>query len=344
METIAVSTVTPVYHGATTLPALVAALAAERDAWAESGLPVRLLEAVFVDDGSSDGSADVLATLANAHPFIRVVTLSRNFGQHPATIAGTLHTSGDWVVTLDEDLQHHPCFILKLLGEAVRRQVDVVYAKPDGRVHQRSWYRDLASRGAKSLVARLTGNANVRLFNSYRLMRGAVARAASAVAVHDAYFDMLLAWFTNRVSGLDLPMVDGRHTDTGSSGYNLRRLLSHLRRLLMSAEVNYLRVGAALGILGMAVAGVLGVLTIVLYFVAPERILVAGWASLFVAVVFFGGLTALLIGVLFEYFSTVRQQTQGKPTFYVVDRSDDTLLQEVLNELQQTAAERETAC
>ena len=139
METVAVSTVTPVYRGAKTLPALVHALAEQRDAWERDDLPIRLTESIFVDDGSIDGSAEILAQLAEEYHWVHPITLARNFGQHPATIAGALHASGDWIVTLDEDLQHQPKDIVRLLYAALTEHADVVYARPHGQVHQKKW-------------------------------------------------------------------------------------------------------------------------------------------------------------------------------------------------------------
>src|SRR5262245_59447182 len=100
MNRVYLSTVTPVYRGERYLRELVGQLAAVKASFADEGLPIELIEAIFVDDGSTDGSAQMLAELKREHSWITVISLAKNFGQHPATIAGILHTSGDWVVTL----------------------------------------------------------------------------------------------------------------------------------------------------------------------------------------------------------------------------------------------------
>ena len=343
MNIVTVSTVTPVYAGAATLTSLVEALAKERQAWEDAGLPLRLVEAIFVDDGSKDGSADVLRELGAKYDWVRPVTLGRNYGQHPATIAGTLHTSGDWVVTLDEDLQHPPRHILSLLVQALVESADIIYARPAGVVHQRIWYRDLSSRIAKRVVAHLAGNPNVRLFNSFRLMRGQVARAAAAVSVHDTYLDMLIAWFSDRVGAVDLPLADQR-ADMEPSSYNLRKLLSHVRRLVMSARTDYSRIGAAIGAIGVTVGVALSAYSLIAYWLSPVNLQAPGWMSLFVTIIFFGGLSALLIGILFEYFSTVLKHAQGKPSFFVVDRSTDDSLVDAMDALKTLATARSNAC
>ncbi len=325
MELIYLTTVTPVYRGARTLRDLVVELAKVRAELEAGSSPLRLGEAIFVDDGSADDSADVLATLSQEHAWVQVISLSRNFGQHPATIAGILHSSGDWIATLDEDLQHHPRYILPLMKQAVAEGRDVMYAHPESSVHE-SAYRDFASRGYKQLIAWLSGNPNVTKFNSFRIMRGSQARAAAAVAGHQTYFDIALCWFTTRVGTRTLPLKDHRYIEQGRSGYSFRSLMSHARRLLSSSEVKILRLGAFMGLAAMVLA-VLGALTaVVVRIVAPELIAVRGWTSAMVAILFFGGLNAFLAGMLLEHLSIVLMQTHGKPTFFKVNRGSDAAL------------------
>src|SRR5690349_13842441 len=107
-----VSFVTPVYSGEAHLPALVSRQEEARAALEKSGLAVRHVESIFVCDEPIDGSARVLAELAKTRPWITVLHLGKNMGQHGATAAGLLHSSGDWVVTMDEDGQHDPVLVL----------------------------------------------------------------------------------------------------------------------------------------------------------------------------------------------------------------------------------------
>ena len=181
-EEILVSTVTPVYAGKAYLRELVSRLAGENDRWQAEGIPIRLVEAVLVDDGSNDGSSEVLRELGSEFPWVRVLQLSRNFGQHPATVAGVLHTCGDWVFTLDEDLQHEPRFLVPLLRHAVESRSDVVYSKSPNGIHQ-SKLRDWSSKGLKSLLAIATRNPCVKDFSSVRVVRGSIARAAASVSL-----------------------------------------------------------------------------------------------------------------------------------------------------------------
>jgi glycosyltransferase involved in cell wall biosynthesis len=334
MDEIYLSTVTPVYHGAAFLRELVRELLALKEGFEKQGLPIRLVEAIFVDDDSVDDSFAVLTELEGEYPWIKVIRLSRNFGQHPATIAGILHTSGDWVATLDEDLQHPPCHLLPLMLEAVANHWDVIYGKGKG-VHA-SAPRDGSSRLYKAMMTRLTGNPHISKFSSFRMLRGSVARAAAALSTHNTYLDVALTWFTNRVGTLALPLQDTRFIQTGQTAYSYRLLVAHAGRMLTSSEVHLLRVGALIGVAALGLSTVMSVVVLVQKFFFPESIHLRGWASLILAILFFGGLTALLAGIVLEYMSSFRLHLLGRPAYFVVDRSKDTLLARLIAEKKPT--------
>ena len=326
------STVTPVFRGSGYLRLLVEELERLRQELASKSIRLELGEAIFVADSPIDHSEGVLAELASEHDWIRVLTLSRNYGQHPATVAGILHSSGDWIATLDEDLQHHPKTLLPMLALAVHGHHDVVYAKPLGPVH-RSGFRNVSSRLFKQLVIRLSGNRFAASFNSFRLMRGSVARASAAVSSHDTYFDVALTWFTDRLTSWETELRDPRGVD--DSGYRLGALLSHARRMLYSSEIGVLRLGTAVGLLALFTSLALGAFVVIFKLARPELIQVRGWPSLFVAIAFFGGLTTFLAGLALEFSASLVLGAQGRPTFFVIDRTPDDVLSVDLDRLSQ---------
>ncbi|HEX7829099.1 MAG TPA: glycosyltransferase family 2 protein, partial [Thermoanaerobaculia bacterium] len=246
MTPIYISIVVPVYSGAAYLRDLATAIDRVREEIRTSGKPVEIVEAIFVDDGAIDDSPRILDELQREHSWIRVIHLSRNFGQHTATAAGILHSSGDWVATLDEDLQHEPRHLVAMLLRAIATGSDVVYAASNRRVH-RSWFRNFTSRATKSIVGWLAGESAIQHFTSFRMVRGTIARAASSVATHDTYLDVVFTWFTKRIETLPLPLVDIRSERGERSGYSLARLLQHARRMLLAAGTRPLRIASALG-------------------------------------------------------------------------------------------------
>jgi glycosyltransferase involved in cell wall biosynthesis len=325
MELITISTVTPVYRGAATLRALVLELHRYREELVASGCPARLIESIFVDDGSTDDSSKILEELRQEFPWVHVITLSKNFGQHPATIAGILHTSGDWVATLDEDLQHHPKFLQTLLAHATSDSMDIVYANPESSVHE-SVFRDYSSRGYKWILSKLVQNKNIRFFNSFRMIRGSIARASASVSIDQTYYDVALSWFTSRIGHKIFPLKDERYIKEGKSGYSFWSLLSHARRLLQSSNVKLLRIGGFVGLLVTTISMLAIIYTVILKFAYPEMLTVEGWASVIISVLFLGGFNALLSGLIIENLSVVLMQSLGKPNFFEVDRRTDALL------------------
>lgn len=319
---LSLSFVVPVYRGEKYLPSLVGRLDALRTHLEQSTQGLRVLEAIFVCDEPVDGSAATLTALAATRPWVTVLHLAKNSGQHGATAAGMLHTSGDWVITIDEDGQHDPFNALELMGAALPQHFDLCYAKPTAAVHTR-WWRNASSRLAKRFTAWLVNDPYVSWFNSFRLVRGEIARAAGALAAHDLYLDVALRWLTDRLVSAPLEMHDPRT----ESGYRFRTLVSHFRKLLMAYHPPFLRWLPALGLLSALGFGLLGVVAAVAKLLWPDVIPVQGWTSLFVLTAFSTGVMVFLFGFLLERLSSTMSRAQGKPAFLVVDRSKDALWQ-----------------
>ena len=102
------SIIIPVFSGADYIENLFNRILKIKSDWDLELAPIQIEELIFVNDKSIDNSGLILDILVDKYYWVRVISLSKNFGQHPATIAGILHSSGNWVVTLDEDLQHPP--------------------------------------------------------------------------------------------------------------------------------------------------------------------------------------------------------------------------------------------
>lgn len=325
MNNITISTITPVYRGASTLRDLVLAINDFRENLKSQNSPIQLIESIFVDDGSQDGSGNVLNELKKEFEWVHVVTLSRNFGQHPATIAGILYSSGDWIVTLDEDLQHHPKYIDAMLKKAVSMSSDIVYAKPLNPVHE-SFIRDFSSRSFKWFLSKITGDKNIPLFNSFRVIRGDIGRAASAISIDQTYFDVALSWFTKRITTESVELKDLRYIKTGQSGYSIKSLLSHARRLLQTSNLKIVRIGAYIGFLAMILGILASFITFIEKLFFPELITANGWASLIISILLLGGLNAFLIGLALENISILIMQSHGKPKYFEINRESDLIL------------------
>lgn len=327
MQNLSISVVIPVYSGANYLEELVDELSALRELWSEDNGRLSLTEVIFVDDEAIDHSSEILGSLASQKPWISVLHLGRNFGQHAATVAGILHTSGDWVITMDEDLQHSPSSIPLLLRQVAISRCDIVYAQPTDNVHE-NFVRDFSSRAYKWLIEVISSNPQIRYANSFRLIRGGVARGASSVCGHDTYFDVALTWFTSRIEVAPMNLKDRRFIRNASTGYSLRKLLSHARKMMVSSNLKVLRMGAVFGFV-VTIISMLGIIGLVVMKVLnPDIISIQGWTSLILAISTFGGLSLMFLGIVLEYLSLLVQRAHGRPLFFALDRSSDSVLLE----------------
>jgi glycosyltransferase involved in cell wall biosynthesis len=322
---VTLSTVTPVYSGAEYLRDLVGHIDDLRSRWIDANSPIMLIEALFVDDNSNDNSSSVLAELSEQYEWVNIVTLSRNFGQHSATVAGICHTSSDWVVTLDEDLQHDPEKIDLLMKKAIKHSADVVYARPERSTHGNSW-RDKSSRFVKSIIGKLSRTENLELYNSFRIIRGSIARAAASSSSSHTYFDVAMSWFTHSVEYVEVPMEDRRYLKNKASGYGLGKLVGHARRLLISSDMDIASKGLALGILTILASFLFTVGVVFSKIFFPHLIDATGWASIVSVISLIGGATIAIVCVVLEYTSAILLILLGKPTYLTVDRGKDDIL------------------
>lgn len=326
---ITISIVVPVYNGDRFIAELVGLFEELRKRWEASGLDLLIAEAIFVLDAPVDASAEVLQKLAVDHSWVRLVELSRNYGQHSATVAGILYSSGDWLVTLDEDLQHHPLQIEKLLKKACSEGADVVYALPTGSVHG-GGYRDRLSNLAKSIITWLSGNRFVQSFNSFRLIRGDIARAASSICAQYTYFDVAITWFTENITTVEMDLSDVRYKIQKCSGYRFWTLVQHAKRLILTSDFRILRVTTTLAVLSLLMAFGYGAWVLYSKLFTDSPIQVAGWTSLMLVVLAFGSVSIFIMSLIVEILHMSMLQLQGKPTFFLVNRaSDPKLVREV---------------
>lgn len=319
-DEVEVSIVVPVYRGEVTLADVVTELEPlTRTTTTPDGRTFRVVEVVLVWDNGPDKSDDAIRRLAAEHAWVRPVWLSRNFGQHPATVAGIAATRGAWVVTMDEDGQHDPADIGRMLDVAYGSRSALVYASPVNKAPHAA-FRNVASNLTKGVVLRwLTGPTAVP-FHSFRLIFGEHARAVSAYCGPGVYLDVALGWVIGAVATCPVTLrTEGRE----AAGYNLRRLLSHFWRLVLSTGTRPLRVVSGLGVI-TAVLGLLLALFLIVQRIAGA-VDVAGWTSTIVAVLLVGGIILLALGVIAEYVGMAAGMSMGKPLFVVTSDAFATL-------------------
>lgn len=310
-----ISVIVPVYQGERTLGPLTDELETLTRPFLTPGRRLAVVEEVLlVFDHGPDGSAAVIRDLADRHSFVRGIWLSRNFGQHPATLAGMASSGGEWIVTMDEDGQHDPADIGGLLDTALDEQASVVYARGTNAAPHGLW-RNATSKGSKWLIAKALAGENTVQYSSFRMVVGEVGRSVAAYAGSEAYLDVALGWIAGSVttSPVTLREEQGRR-----SGYNLRTLLSHFWRMVLSSGTKGLRLVSVLGVVFAVLGLVLVAYLLVVYTFFDPDTEVRGWASTMVVLLFGFGATLFSLGVVAEYVGVNVKTAMGKPPYLIV--------------------------
>ena len=313
-----VSIVIPVYQGEHTLKGLVQEIALlSVPTRTPAGHEFLVTEVLLVNDHGPDRSDEVIRELAAAYKFIRPVWLSRNFGQHPATMAGMASSSGDWIVTMDEDGQHDPANVGDFLDVALQEGAQLVYADPVNRPPH-NVLRNGSSRLAKWVFSTFLTGKSEATFQSYRMVLGEIGRSVAAYAGSGVYLDVAMGWVAGPPAACPVRL---REEGGRASGYSTRALLSHFVHLVLSSGTRALRMVSALGAL-FAVVGI-GYALYLLVVRITSSTTPQGWTSTMVVVLVSTGAILFSLGVIAEYLGVAVNMAMGKPLYLIVGDPKD---------------------
>ena len=297
------SVVVPVYRSEAILPELVRRLAAVLPSIASR------YELVFVNDSSPDGSWDVISHLAERHPWIHAINLMRNYGQHNALLCGIRAARYGVIVTMDDDLQHPPEEIPKLLA-VLDQGHDVVYGRPAQEQH--GILRDLASLSTKLALQNMMGAEIARQVSAFRVFRAEVAGAFTHYEGSFVSIDVLLTWGTNRFAATPV-----RHEPRaqGASGYTFRKLVTHALNMMTGFSTKPLQLASLVGF-AFTLFG-FGVLCYVLIRYWLQGTPVPGFPFLASIVALFSGAQLFALGIIGEYLARMHFRSMQKPPYVV---------------------------
>lgn len=301
----ALSIVVPVYRSAPILPQLIEQIHAEM---CKEGLDGSF-ELLLINDASPDNSWQVIRSLAAVHPFIRGVSLRRNFGQHNATMAGLNQARGEIIVVMDDDLQHPPHAIGDIM-RALAEGYDVCYTNYLNRQH--ATWKKVGSQFNDWVATHLLGKPKGLYLSSFKGLRKEVAQEVIRYDGPYAYVDGLILDVTRSITAID---IEHQERHEGEGNYNLRRSVSLWLKMATSFSILPLRLATYMGFALAALSLVMIAFIVVQKFLNPD--FPRGWASLIATILLIGGIQTLCIGMIGEYLGRTYLKLNRKPQFVI---------------------------
>lgn len=296
------SVVVPVYRGEKTIKILFQLI---KDVFDAKGLKV---EVIFVNDCGPDNSWQVIKELKLQFPQnVKGVLLTRNFGQHNASICGFKYAIGDFIITMDEDLQHNPNDITYMMEKQKERDYDVIYGIYEERKH--SLFRNTTSFLLNWLLTIGIPELHYN-YSSFRLIKSKIARETLKMNNSYTFLDGYLSWITKNISSINVSHQKG---EAGKSSYSINKLLEHSVNIFVTFSNLPIRIVTIISFIFLAISFIYS------GFIFYRRIfmddLIPGYASITIALGLGFGFLLFGIGVLGEYIQRINLKTTKRPNY-----------------------------
>lgn len=297
------SVVIPVYNSEGSLPLLLERLAQVLPTLSDA------YEVILVNDGSHDRSWDVVQQLAQTYPWVRGVNMMRNYGQHNALLCGIRLARYEFVITMDDDLQHPPEEIARLVDK-LAEGYDVVYGTPQHEQH--GLFRDLASQVTKLALQGAMGAETARNISAFRVFRTQVRDAFASYRGPFVSIDVLLTWATTRFAAVSVRHEPRR---IGRSNYTFRKLVVHSLNMMTGFSTLPLQLASLIGF-AFTLFG-LAVLVYVIGRYLIEGGSVPGFPFLASIIAVFSGAQLFALGIIGEYLARMYFRSMERPSYTV---------------------------
>lgn len=296
------SIVIPVYNSESTLGDLVERLAKVLPSLAPA------YEVILVNDGSRDRSWEIIDQLTQTYPWASGINLMRNYGQHNALLCGVRQARYEIIVTMDDDLQHPPEEIHKLL-DILSQGNDVVYGIPHKQ--PQNWWRNIFSMIIRRLLAYVMGVKNIRDFASFRAFRAYLRGAFADYQNPNVVLDVLLAWGTTRFANA---LVTEMPRTVGRSNYNFFKLVQYTMIVLTGFSTVPLRITSMLGFIFTFVGIAIFLYVLAIYFLVGS---IPGFPFLASIISIFSGTQLFALGIIGEYLARIFDRSMDRPAYVV---------------------------
>ena len=274
---------------------------------AMQGLPQYAYEVILVNDGSPDNTFETLRALASSDCHVTAIDLARNFGQQSAIMAGLSHSSGDYVVCLDDDGQTPADEVGKLL-QKLEEGYDVVYASYEHKQH--SWFRNWGSRVNSKMTEIMLGKPRNLALTSYFAVKRFIVLEMLKYKHSFPYSEGLVLRSTRRICNVP---VNHRQRQEGESGYTIGKLLSLWMNGFTSFSVKPLRLATYLGALSALLGFLYAIVIVIKHFV--DSSIPEGWSSTMALQLVMGGIILVVLGLIGEYIGRIYICINASPQF-----------------------------
>jgi len=300
------SIVIPVYNSEETLPDLIRRI---RMVFREL---TGDYEVILVDDCSPDNSWAVMKELRNQDPKIKIIHLIRNFGQHNAILCGFQFSKGQYVITMDDDLQHPPEEIPKLIGK-IKQGFFAVYGKYQIKYHSR--IENFFSRRFQLLIHHILNIPEDIFISSFAIFRGDVIKNVASIRTSYIFLPALISKSTpvNKIANVE---VNHHPRTVGSSNYSPFRYLKLALNLIINYSALPLVIVSTFGLFLSILSIGVGIYILIKKLTDPSYGIM-GWNSLMVALAFLGGILLFTLGIIGEYLRRILAEVSYEQPFAV---------------------------
>jgi glycosyltransferase involved in cell wall biosynthesis len=270
-------------------------------------------EMIFVNDCGPDNSWEELNKIKSLFPQkVKLIKLSRNFGQHNAIICGIEFAVGDFIITMDEDLQHDPFDIQKLIDKQLESDFDVVYGNYEERKH--SIVRNIGSSILKKMISK--GIPDIHSdYSAYRLIKADIAKSLINMRNSYTFLDGYISWVTTHCASC---IVSHSERQGGVSSYTFQKLINHTINIFVTFSNYPLKLLIKTSLIIFILNIFFSVYIISRKFIYDD--LAMGYPSLIISIGFGVALIMLSIGVIGEYIYRINLKTTRKPNYIVTEK------------------------
>ena len=304
-NTIDISVVIPCYNSEQSLPALMDRLVSTLNTMALN------YEIILVDDVSKDNTAQTIHAATKKHANVVGIELMNNVGQFIALMCGLEHSKGDYVITMDDDLQHAPEDIPSLYKHLQDNlNCDAVLAIP--KIKQHSLFREIGSLFVKKIHEIVFNKPRHLQMSSFRCLTRNLVNAMTSCKTKYPITGLLILSITPRIDAIIVKHHPRYH---GKSNYSLYKLLSVTASNIINFSSLPLKIISFIGFSVSAISFVLSILYIYQYL--SNDLIISGFTTTIVLVNFYGGLCLLSIGIIGEYINRILQEVNGNPRYKI---------------------------